>query len=173
MVPSVRRPTIAMAVVIATAMPAVARPIDCSRNAIWCTRKPHCEVMAIAKGADTLQKARLRSAFALVQPDGGEAGRFSAPRLAAVDIDGGGTRRTVKASGTASARMRAAPASMAVAKPLAAAISTSEGTITTPLKLAPLRARLMASPRRSWNQRPRMLLMAPRLMVAQPNDMTR
>ena len=89
-------------------------------------------------------------------------------------LAGGGTRRMVKASGTASARMRAAPASMAVAKPLAAATrTTSAGTITTPLKLAPLRARLMASPRRCWNHRPRMLLMAPRLMVAQPKDMTR
>ena len=46
MVPSTRRPTIAMPVVTATAMPAGLRPMVGSRKAIWCTRKPACAVMA-------------------------------------------------------------------------------------------------------------------------------
>ena len=85
-----------------------------------------------------------------------------------------GTRapRTAKASGSISARIRAAPASMAAAKLVAADRKTSAGTITTPPKLAPFSARLMASPRLLSNHSPRIVLMAPRLMVAQANAIT-
>ena len=55
--PSTSRPTIAMAVVIATATPAVLRPVAGSRNAIRCTRKPACDSSESENGADTLQKA--------------------------------------------------------------------------------------------------------------------
>ena len=86
---------------------------------------------------------------------------------------GNGALSTVSASGTASARMTAAPTSMAVAKSAAPARNTSAGTMAMPLKLAPFSASEMASPRRSLNHSPRMTLMAPRLMVAQAKDITR
>ena len=173
MLPSVRRPTIAMPVVTATAMPAGLRPMVGSRKAIWCTRKPACAVMASANGADTLQKCRLLSAEALVHFGGasGALGASSATLLSAGC--GKGALSTVSASGTASTRMTAAPTSMAAAKPAAPARNTSAGTMAMPLKLAPFSARLMASPRRSLNHRPRITLMAPRLMVAHAKAMTR
>ena len=78
-----------------------------------------------------------------------------------------------KATGSISARTSAAPASMAVVKLVAPERKTRAGTITMPPKLAPFSARLMARPRLLSNQSPKMLLMAPRLMVAQANDITR
>ncbi len=69
--------------------------------------------------------------------------------------------------------MNAAPASMAAVNPAAPASSTIAGTTTTPLRLAPLSARLIASPRLVVNHNPRILVMAPTLMPAQPTAISR
>ena len=49
--------------------------------------------------------------------------------------------------------------------------ATSSGTIRKPAALAPVSARFSASPRRAWNQRPTICVMAVPEIAAQPKAM--
>ena len=132
--------------------------------------------MASEKAPDTFQKARLHRADARVHSPCGSDPVSSfggSPVLSAVGARGTCAPRMVKATGSISAKTRAAPANMVVVKLVAPVRKTRAGTITMPPKLAPFSARLMARPRFLSNQSPKMLLMAPRLMVAQANAITR
>jgi hypothetical protein len=62
---------------------------------------------------------------------------------------------------------------MAGVNPVAAIAITSPGATRMPPELAPLSARLMARPRWRSNQRPRMLVMEPTCIAADPTAMTR
>ena len=116
----------AMAVVTATATPAAVRPRAGSRNAIWCTRKPACEMMAEReRHRDAPERAaaqrrprsmRPRRRAAALRPSRG--GSWAAAR-SALQRERHGQKR-----GSAPA-----PASIAAVNPAAPASNTSPGTI--------------------------------------------
>ena len=68
--------------------------------------------------------------------------------------------------------MIAVPVSIAVAKPNRSTRYTSEGVMTMPLKLAPVKARLMARPRRRTNQRLTMVALTIVPIPIQPSDIS-
>ncbi len=134
-------------------------------SAIRCTRNPTCAKSARAKGALTVQNGRLRSARPRVQEE-------AAAPLAGASRNG---PRSIQAStmGTRTATMSSAASELAERKPSQSLANKRSGAPIMPAKLAPLSARLIASPRRSWNQAPISVLMVASPMAAQPNDITR
>ena len=66
--------------------------------------------------------------------------------------------------------MIAVAASIAAEKPIASVQNTSKGTTTTPPQLAPLKARLMARPRRRTNQPLTTVASTTVPMPVQPSD---
>ena len=152
-----------MTVITATARPARGRPIAGSRNAIWWTMNPICAISATANGPATLQNAGLRNAVARVQAPADSCGDETRRRRGA-----GGRSIQRAAAGTTVIAMIAAAPTMAVWKPTVSIASTSAGVIRMPPKLAPLRARLIASPRCRSNHRPTMVVIAPVCIAAAP-----
>ena len=69
--------------------------------------------------------------------------------------------------------MSAAAPAEARRKPKRSLANSKSGAPSTPAKLAPLSARLSASPRRWWNQSPISALMVASPMEAQPNDISK
>ncbi len=68
--------------------------------------------------------------------------------------------------------MRAATPDSATAKFRRPIKNIRSGAMTTPPRLAPLSAKLMARPRRLSNQGAMMILIAAPLIAAQPHDIT-
>ena len=66
--------------------------------------------------------------------------------------------------------MIAVAVSIAAGKPNRSTRNTSKGVTTTPPKLAPVKARLMARPRRRTNQRLTMVAITTVPMPIQPSD---
>ena len=80
----------------------------------------------------------------------------------------GGVPTANRISGTSNNSAMAAVTSMAPVNCQCAIAAVSSGTPMMPPQLAPFSARLMAMPRLRSNHRPSVLVMAPRLVPAQP-----
>ena len=80
----------------------------------------------------------------------------------------GGRPTNSSSTGTSSSITVAAATIIAPEKPNWPIAPTSSGTPTMPPQLAPFSARLIAMPRRRSNHIPSVLVMAPRLVPAQP-----
>ena len=80
----------------------------------------------------------------------------------------GGVPTANRISGISNSTATTAAASIAPVNCQCATAAVSSGTPTMPPQLAPFKARLMAMPRLRSNQRPSVLVMAPRLVPAQP-----
>ena len=130
---------------------------------------PTCAKRTSAKATATLRNATSRNASARIRLAEGIGEAAAADEMAPWT---GGCPTKIRITGTIKANITAATSSKAPANPNAAIAVTSSGTPAMPPKLAPFSARLIAMPRLVSNQRPSVLVIAPRLVPAQPNAST-
>ena len=151
-------------------MLARSRPIIGSRNEIWCTMKPTCAIISIANGTVMVQNERLRNAARRIcAMDRATGGDSVANASAGGSARLGGWPTQIRMAGTAITTITSAAPINVAENPNLPMAPTRRGTPKTPPQLAPLSARLMAMPRRLSNHNPSVLLIAARLVPAQPN----
>src|SRR6202521_4067650 len=140
-----------MVVVTATANAASERPMVGSRIAIWCTMKPTCANNASANGAEIVQNPKLRKSRHRDRTAGialsCEVDGFRAWVLDHA-FAGAGTWTRQMTVGSRQATMAAVAVNIARVNPIVPTRRTRTGAITMPPNVAPLNAKLMASPRR-------------------------
>src|SRR5262249_43220038 len=159
--------------------PAWVRQVAGRRRGIWGQKKPPGAISARANGPATLQNARLRNASPRVQRCGAEAEPapdLDPPRgrktpVAWVRIGGRSIPMTM--AGMRIAAITVAAPTMVASKPVAAIATTRAGGMKMPPELAPLSAKLIASPRWRSNHRLSTLVIAATCIAADPTAMTR
>src|SRR3984957_14033043 len=171
--PRQNRPSTAMDVVSATANPAPGRPTFGSSSAIWWTMKPICATSARANGTEIVQNANRRTpaergVFLCVS--GVCAGEYTVWCLTGSPLGGDGPIHKTT-TGTRTTTMIAVAANIAAGKPILSPSSRSRGATTTPPQLAPLKATLMARPRRRTNQWLTIVAITTTPIPVQPRDM--